>query len=116
MQRALFARVLVQDAPVILLDEPFTAIDEQSVNDLMTLVTQLHAEGRTVVAVLHDLDLVRRHFPRTLLLAREPIGWGETSTVLTDANLARARRMPEAWDDRAPWHTVPDPHDHGAHK
>ena len=110
MQRALFARVLVQDAPLVLLDEPFSAIDEKTVADLMALVGRWHAEGRTVIAVLHDFELVRRHFPRTLLLAREPIGWGDTADVLTAENLQRARAMPEAWDEHAPWH------DAGAHE
>jgi zinc/manganese transport system ATP-binding protein len=104
LQRALFARVLVQDAPLILLDEPFAAIDERTVDDLMPLVRRWHAEGRTVIAVLHDLDLVRRQFPQTLLLAREPVAWGETASVLTADNLRRARGMPEAWDEQAPWH------------
>lgn len=104
MQRALFARVLLQDAPVILLDEPFTAIDTQTVQDLMGLIHRWYAESRTVIAVLHDLELIRGHFPQTLLLAREPIGWGLTSEVLTPDNLARARAMPEAWDEKAPWH------------
>lgn len=116
LQRALFARVLVQDAPLILLDEPFTAIDEQTVRDLLALVAQWNRDGRTVIAVLHDLDLVRKHFPQALLLAREPIGWGATEAVLTEVNLTRARRMPEAWDDRAPWHADggKNAHDHGA--
>ena len=109
LQRALFARVLVQDAPLILLDEPFAAIDEQTVADLVALVGHWHGEGRTVVAVLHDFELVRRCFPQTLLLAREPIGWGPTETVLTPENLMKARAMPEAWDDHAPWHY---PHEH----
>ncbi|MEO8757542.1 MAG: zinc ABC transporter ATP-binding protein AztA [Devosia sp.] len=118
MQRALFARVLVQDAPLVLLDEPFSAIDEKTVADLMALVGRWHAEGRTVIAVLHDFELVRRHFPRALLLAREPIGWGDTASVLTAENLQRARAMPEAWDEHAPWHdaTAHDhAHDHGEH-
>lgn len=113
LQRALFARVLVQDAPVVLLDEPFAAIDERTVGDLMALIRRWHAEGRTVVAVLHDLELVRRHFPQTLLLAREPIGWGETASVLTPDNLRRARGMPEAWDEHAPWHD--NGHVHAGH-
>ena len=54
MQRALFARLLVQDAGVILLDEPFTAIDSGTTADLLDIVTHWHAEKRTVVAVLHD--------------------------------------------------------------
>ncbi|MEO6396306.1 MAG: ABC transporter ATP-binding protein, partial [Devosia sp.] len=104
LQRALFARVLLQDAPVILLDEPFAAIDQQTVTDLVVLIQRWHGEGRTVIAVLHDLALVRRVFPQTLLLAREPIAWGSTSSVLTEDNLARASAMPEAWDEHAPWH------------
>lgn len=104
LQRALFARVLLQDARLILLDEPFAGIDERTTADLIGLVKRWHDEGRTVIAVLHDLDLIRRAFPQTLLLAREPIAWGQTASVLTPANLQRARRMPQAWDDHAPWH------------
>jgi zinc/manganese transport system ATP-binding protein len=112
MQRALFARVLLQDAPLVLLDEPFAAIDEKTVIDLMGLIAHWHSEGRTVIAVLHDLALVRQHFPQTLLLAREPIAWGPTSDVLRPENLARARGMPEAWDEHAPWHDEHAGHDH----
>jgi zinc/manganese transport system ATP-binding protein len=104
LQRALFARVLLQDARLILLDEPFAAIDERTTADLVALVGRWHAEGRTVIAVLHDLELVRRAFPQTLLLAREPVAWGETPAVLTAENLQRARRMPQSWDEHAPWH------------
>lgn len=101
MQRALFARLLLQDAPVILLDEPFTAIDANTTEDLLALVARWHGEKRTIVAVLHDFELVRRSFPSTLLLAREPVAWGETGDVLSAANLLRARRMVEAFDRNA---------------
>lgn len=96
MQRVLFARLLLQDASVILLDEPLTAIDAKTAADLLDLVRRWHAEERTVVAVLHDLDLVRSMFPHTLLIAREAVAWGETSDVLTAENLLLARRMAEA--------------------
>jgi zinc/manganese transport system ATP-binding protein len=102
MQRVLFARLALQDSPLVLLDEPFTAVDERTVDDLMAIVLRWHAEGRTVVAVLHDFDLVRRRFPETLLIARRVIAAGPTAAVLTAANLADARAMPEAWDDHAP--------------
>jgi len=101
MQRALFARLLLQDAPVILLDEPFTAIDAKTTADLLAVVRRWHAESRTVVAVLHDLDTVRRIFPQTLLIAREPVAWGMTHEVLSPENLLRARRMVEAHDPHA---------------
>lgn len=100
-QRVLFARVLLEDAPVILLDEPFAAIDARTTADLLALVGCWHGEGRTVIAVLHDFDQVRRHFPRALLLAREVIAWDETERVLSADNLLKARAMSEAWDEDA---------------
>ena len=101
MQRMLFARVLLQDARLIVLDEPFNAIDTKTSADLMALVERWHAEKRTVLAALHDMDLVRAHFPETLLLARGKVAWGATAEVLTSENLAEARRMCEAFDDSA---------------
>ncbi len=103
LQRTLFARVLVQDAEIILLDEPFNAIDARTVADLVALIKRWHGENRTVVVVVHDLDLVRAHFPETLLLARRPVAWGPTSEVLKPENLLKARRFDEAWHDDAPW-------------
>ena len=111
LQRALFARVLVQDAEIILLDEPFNAIDARTVADLVALIKRWHGEKRTVLVVVHDLDLVREHFPETLLLARHPVAWGPTSEALKPENLLKARRFDEAWHDDAPW-CEPEPHDH----
>jgi zinc/manganese transport system ATP-binding protein len=101
MQRLLFARVLLQDARLIVLDEPFNAIDAKTSVDLLALVQRWHGEKRTVLAALHDMDLVRANFPETLLLARGPVAWGATSEVLTAENLLEARRMCEAFDDSA---------------
>lgn len=101
MQRTLFARLLLQNASIILLDEPFTAIDQKTTADLVTLVHRWHGEGRTVVVVLHDFALIREVFPQTLLLAREPVAWGATDAALSDANLATARHMVEAFDSDA---------------
>ncbi|MDO1581317.1 metal ABC transporter ATP-binding protein [Rhizobium oryzicola] len=100
-QRVLFARLLLQDAPLILLDEPFTAIDARTTRDLIDIVCRWHGEGRTVVAVLHDFDQVRAHFPQTLLIARELIAWGRTEEALSPANLLTARAMAERWDENA---------------
>lgn len=96
LQRALFARLLVQDAQLVLLDEPFTAIDARTTADLLTIVRLWHDEGRTVIAVLHDHDTVRRNFPDTLMLARELVAHGPTPEVLTAENQFRARQMCEA--------------------
>jgi zinc/manganese transport system ATP-binding protein len=101
MQRMLFARLLLQDARVIVLDEPFNAVDAKTSADLFDLVRRWHGEQRTVLTALHDIDFVRTHFPETLLLAREPVAWGSTADVLTPENLLMARRMCEAFDEHA---------------
>jgi zinc/manganese transport system ATP-binding protein len=100
-QRVLFARLLLQDASLILLDEPFRAVDTKTVADLVRLILAWHAEGRTVLAALHDIEQVRAYFPSTLLLAREVVAWGETQKVLTEDNLARSRQLIEAFDEQA---------------
>lgn len=82
LQRALFARLILQDAAVMLLDEPFAAVDAQTMSVLLDLVVQWHRAGRTVIAVLHDLDLVRARFPATLVLARRCVAWGPTDVAL----------------------------------
>ena len=101
VQRVMFARLLLQDADLILLDEPFTALDTKTAADLLAIVQRWHGEGRTVLAVLHDIESARRHFPETLLLAREKVAHGATAQVLTAENLFRARQMSEAFDDSA---------------
>lgn len=101
MQRALFARLLLQDARLILLDEPFASLDSGTVADLLEIIRRWHAEERTVIAVLHDYEMVRERFPEALLLARTPVAWGPTGEVLKPENLLRARRMSEAFDDHA---------------
>ena len=101
LQRARFARLMLQDAPLILLDEPFAAIDSRTVDDLVELILAWHDEGRTILTVVHDLEQVRRHFPTALLLSREPVAFGPTAEVLTPERLARARRLSEAFDDNA---------------
>ena len=115
LQRTLFARVLLQDADLILLDEPFNAVDAKTVGDLIQLIKRWHGEERTIMVVVHDLELVRQNFPETLLLARQPVAWGETRETLRPENLLKARRFHEAWEENAPWcepdHDL-DGHDH----
>ena len=101
-QRVLFARVLMQDAGLILLDEPFNAIDARTTADLLALLHRWKQEARTVIAVLHDLEQVREHFEQVLLLARERVAWGPTAEVLKAEHLFKARQMAEAWDEASP--------------
>jgi zinc/manganese transport system ATP-binding protein len=95
-QRALFARLLVQDCPIVILDEPFAAVDAHTTADLLEIVRSWQRQGRTVIVALHDLSQVRSHFPEALLLAREVVAWGPTERVLQPENLLRAWGMPDA--------------------
>lgn len=81
-QRMLFARLLVQNAPLVLLDEPFTGVDAQTSDFLMTLICQMHQAGQTVMAVLHDNERVSQYFPQVLLLTQDHFHWGATAEVL----------------------------------
>jgi zinc/manganese transport system ATP-binding protein len=109
LQRARFARLILQDAPTILLDEPFAAIDARTVDDLAHLILDWHAEGRTVFTVVHDFGQVRRYFPTCLLLARELVAFGPTGEVMTETLLARARQLSEAFDEHAEKCSLPEP-------
>ncbi|MFB8343826.1 zinc ABC transporter ATP-binding protein AztA [Brucella cytisi] len=114
MQRALFARVMVQDANLILLDEPFNAVDARTITDLLALIKSWHGESRTVMVVVHDLDLVRENFPEALLLAGRSVAWGDVHQTLSAENLLRARHYHEAWNENAPW-CEPTVHIHDHH-
>ena len=89
-QRMLFARMLMQDAEILLLDEPFTAIDAQTTQDLMAVINHCQQAGKTVIAVIHDLTLVERFFPQVILLATRLIASGQRESVMTSANLMQA--------------------------
>lgn len=97
-QKVLFARLWLQEAKVILLDEPFTGIDRHTTEDIIQILKMWVEEGKTIIAVLHHFDLVRDHFPETLLLARRLIAWGETKTVLTRENLEKAIEQSRFWE------------------
>ncbi len=83
-QRALFARMLVQKAPLMLLDEPFIGVDETTVEDLTILLKECHRQGRTIVIVLHDLDFVKAHVPRAIYIENQMVLCGDTQTLLRE--------------------------------
>jgi len=68
LQRALLARLSLTEAPLLLLDEPHAALDEQGQALLWKHIHAWHAEGRTLVVVCHDLAAVRQHIPHTLVI------------------------------------------------
>lgn len=80
-QRMLFARLLVQRAMLVLLDEPFTGVDEETSSLLMGLITEMYQQGKTVIAVLHDQLRVMRNFPEILRISHRHIEWGMTTQL-----------------------------------
>ncbi|MEZ5099123.1 MAG: zinc ABC transporter ATP-binding protein AztA [Thermoleophilia bacterium] len=89
-QRVFVARALAQEAPLLLLDEPFTGIDARTEASLLELFRDLVGQGRAVVCVHHDLDTVRTAFDWALLLNVRAIACGEARATLSAANVARA--------------------------
>ncbi len=90
LQRLFFARLIAQEATVILLDEPFAGVDIQTTNDLLKLIQNWHQQGKTIIMVLHDMAMIRSIFPHCLLVARRLIASGSSDIVLKVENLAKA--------------------------
>jgi len=96
LQRALFARVILQDAPLILLDEPFAAVDQSTEAHLLSIINRWRAEGRAVVLVVHDLSSVLDHCSHALLLGGGMAAQGTVDEVLTPDRLVAQGYMSES--------------------
>jgi ABC-type Mn2+/Zn2+ transport system ATPase subunit len=92
-QRVFLARSVAQGADIFLLDEPFAGLDLFAVEELTHILRSWEAQGRTVLAAVHGLDLARRAFARGVLLATRLIASGPLDTVLTEANIDSAFRQ-----------------------
>ncbi len=85
-QRVLIARALVQDAGVLLLDEPFAGVDRASEEAIMGILDELRAEGRVLLIATHDVEQARG-WDRVLCLAGRQIAYGPPAETLTNAVL-----------------------------
>lgn len=81
LQRVLFARLLAQDAELLLLDEPFTGIDGATTQLLLALLQERHRAGCTLIVVLHDMQMVDKFFPQILRLGPIEAEWIKHSRV-----------------------------------
>ncbi|MCY3748257.1 MAG: metal ABC transporter ATP-binding protein [Chloroflexi bacterium] len=86
-QRVFLARALVQDAQVYLMDEPFQGVDATTERAIVDLLRALRADGKTVVAVHHDLQTVAEYFDQVTLLNVRRIAAGPVERVFTEENL-----------------------------
>ena len=91
LQRVMLARALAQDAPVLLLDEPTTALDVGHQQEVLELVDELRmSRGLTVLSTMHDLTLAGQYADRLMMLAGgRVVASGSAEDVLTEANVAR---------------------------
>ncbi|WP_116041797.1 metal ABC transporter ATP-binding protein [Amycolatopsis palatopharyngis] len=89
-QRVFLARALAQQADLVILDEPFTAVDARTESALLDVLSGLCEQGRSVVAVHHDLRIVQERFDHAILLSGTVVADGPARSVVTPANLERA--------------------------
>lgn len=92
-QRVFLARAIAQGADIFLLDEPFAGLDLFAVEELTHILRSWQAQGRTVLAAVHGLELARRVFQRGILLANRLVAAGSLPDILTEANVDRAFRQ-----------------------
>ena len=100
-QRVFLARALVQDADVYVMDEPFQGVDATSERAIVTLLQQLRSDGRTVIAVHHDLQTVPEYFDAVTLLNVRRVASGPVAEVFTEENLRATYGGREAFLTRA---------------
>jgi ABC-type Mn2+/Zn2+ transport system ATPase subunit len=91
-QRVFLARALAQGADIFLLDEPLTGLDLFATEELTHIFLNWQAQGRTVLAAMHDLELAKKHFTQGVLLDTELVAAGPIAKVLTEENIHRAYR------------------------
>ena len=87
---------MLQDAPLIILDEPFAAVDQTTEAHLLTLIDAWREQGRAIVLVVHDLSSVLDHCTHALLLGAETATFGTVDEVLTPERLVAQRYMSES--------------------
>ena len=93
-QKVKLAIALAQEAPLLLLDEPFQHLDIGSQSEFLELLLRLHQQGLTVISAMHDLTLTSAHFPLALLLTSgTEYAFGPTEKILTRERIMAAFRL-----------------------
>jgi zinc/manganese transport system ATP-binding protein len=88
LQRVLFAKIILQNSKIIILDEPFNAIDTETTTDLLNLLKKWQQqENKTIIAVLHDMTQVKKHFNYTLFLSKQFSLYAATEAILENLEI-----------------------------
>ena len=103
LQRCFFARAIVQNSPLILLDEPFSTIDQTTEAKLVEIIQEWRDEGRAIMIVLHDLSAVMGISDTCLLLGNGKASYGPTKAIVTTENLMAHRYLSQT---QADWLTL----------
>lgn len=88
-QRTFLARALVQSSDILLLDEPFAAVDAATEQSIIQVLRQLRDQGKTILVVHHDLHTVPQYFDHVLLINVHAVAWGPIEQAFTQDNIKR---------------------------
>lgn len=89
-QRVFIARAIVQDAALYFMDEPLQGVDIKTENLIMETMKEFQREGKTIIAVHHDLNTLEKYFDHVVIINKQLIAAGRTDEVFTEANIKRA--------------------------
>lgn len=92
-QRVFLARAIAEDAKIYFMDEPLQGVDIKTEEAIMKIVDEFISQGKTVIAVHHDLATVPKYFDHVVLLNKRVIAAGKVSEVFTDKNIERTYRV-----------------------
>ena len=88
-QRVFLARALVQDAEVYFMDEPFQGVDSKTEKSIVDILKKLRNEGKTVIAVHHDLQTVKEYFDYVTFINISVMASGHVNDVFTEENIEK---------------------------
>ena len=88
-QRVFLARALVQEAQIYFMDEPFQGVDSKTEKSIVKILKKLRDEGKTVIAVHHDLQTVKEYFDYITFINKEIIATGKVCDIFTEENIKK---------------------------
>lgn len=86
-QRVFLARAIAQETDLVLLDEPFNNVDQQTETIIFEIFAELKAQGKTLLVISHDLSETLNNYDQLLLLNKKIIAFGSQAEVLTNKNI-----------------------------